>query len=104
MNTMWTVAAIVLQLVCGNSYGEEPATPYYNHGYVRNTTLPPDCVELAADSPADGFYRTRPKQPPANVPPTCVLVRVFGQHGELIGWIYMDAEAVKFLHLAQQTR
>jgi hypothetical protein len=45
---MWAVAAIVL-LVCGNSYGEEPAMHYSNHKYVRNTTLPPDCVELAAD-------------------------------------------------------
>jgi hypothetical protein len=104
MKMMWTVAAVVLLLPCINSYGEEAAMHYYSHRYMRNTMLPPDCVELAADSPADGFYRTRPKQPPANVPPTCVLVRVFGQHGEFIGWIYMDAEAVKFLHLAQQTR
>jgi|SRR4029453_8279998 hypothetical protein len=30
---MWAVAAIVLLLVCGNSYGQEPATHYYNHRY-----------------------------------------------------------------------
>jgi len=104
MKTLWAVAAIVLLLGCGNSYGEELATHYYNHRYVRNTTLPPDCVELAAGSPYQGFYRTPPKGRPANVPSTCVLVRVFGQHGEFIGWIYMDAEAVKFLHLSRSTR
>jgi hypothetical protein len=104
MKTMWAVGAIVLLLVRGNTYGEEPATHYYNHRYVRNTTFPPDCVELAAGSPSQGFYRTPPKERPATVPPTCVLVRVFGQHGEFIGWIYMHAEAVKFLHLAQPTR
>jgi hypothetical protein len=104
MKTMWAVAAIVLLLVCGNSYGEELATHHYNHRYVRNTTLPSDCVELAADSPSQGFYRTLPKGRPANVPSTCVLVRVFGKHGEFIGWIYMDGEAVKFLHLSQSMR
>jgi hypothetical protein len=97
MKTMWTVAAIVL-LVCGNSYGEEPATHYYNHRYVRNATLPPDCVELAADSPSQGFYRTPPKERPANVPPTYLLVRVFVQDGQFVGWIYMEADVARFLH------
>jgi hypothetical protein len=97
MKTMWAVAAIVL-LVCGNSYGEEPATHYYNHRYVRNATLPSDCVELAADSPSQGFYRTRPKERPANVPPICVLVRVFVQDGQFVGWIYMEADVARFLH------
>jgi hypothetical protein len=98
MKTMWAVAAIVLLLVCAKSYGEAPATHYYNHRYVRNTTLPPDCVELAADSPSQGFYRTPPKERPANVPPTYVLVRVFVQDGQLVGWIYMDADVARFLH------
>jgi hypothetical protein len=40
MKTMWTVAAVVLLLACGNSYSEEPATHFYNHWYVRNATLP----------------------------------------------------------------
>jgi hypothetical protein len=97
MKTMWAVAAIVL-LVCGNSYGEEPATHYYNHRYVRNATLPPDCVELAADSPSQGFYRTPPKERPANVPPSYVLVRVFVQDGQFVGWIYMEADVARFLH------
>jgi hypothetical protein len=98
MKTMWAVAAIVLLLVCANSYGEEPARHYYNHRYVRNTTLPPDCVELAADSPFHGFYRTPPEDRPANVPPTYVLVRVFMQDGRFIGWIYMEADVARFLH------
>jgi hypothetical protein len=98
MKTMWAVAAIVLLLMCGNSYGEEPATHYYNHRYVRNTTLPLGCVELAADSPSQGFYWTPPRKRPGNVPPTYVLVRVFGQHGKFIGWTYMEQEAVNFLH------
>jgi hypothetical protein len=98
MKTMWAIAAIVLLLVCGNSYGEEPATHHYNHRYVRNTTLPPDCVELAADSPSQGFYQTPPKERPANVPPTYVLVRVFVQDGQFVGWIYMEADVARFLH------
>jgi hypothetical protein len=28
MKTMWAVAAIVLLLMCGNTYGQEPATHY----------------------------------------------------------------------------
>jgi hypothetical protein len=98
MKTMWAVAAIVLLLVCGNTYGQEPATHYSNHKYVRNTALPPDCVELAVDSPSQGFYRTPPKERPANVPPTYVLVQVFVQDGQFIGWIYMEADVVRFLH------
>jgi hypothetical protein len=98
MKIMWTVAAVSVLLACINSYGKEPVTHYHNHCYVRNTTLPPDCVELAADSPSQGFYRTPPKERPANVPPDCVLVRVFGQHGEFIGWVYKDADVAWFLH------
>jgi hypothetical protein len=94
---MWAVAAGVL-LACINGYGDEPATHYHNHRYVRNNTLPPDCVELTADSPSQGFYRTPPKARPANVPPAYVLVRVFVQHGQFISWTYMEAEAVNFLH------
>jgi hypothetical protein len=98
MKMMWAVAAVFPLLACVNSYGEEPATHYHDHWYVPNTTLPPDCVELAADSPSQGFYRTPPKERPANVPPTCVLVRVFAQHGQFIGWIYMEADVARFLH------
>jgi hypothetical protein len=104
MKTMWTIAAVVLLLACGNSYSEEPATHYYNHLYVRNTTLPPACVELAADSPRkDVFYNKPPTKRPANVPNSYVLVRVF-QGGKFLGREYMDAVAVDFLHGAQPTR
>jgi hypothetical protein len=104
MKTMWTIAAVVLLLAGGNSYSEEPATHYYNHLYVRNTTLPPACVELAADSPRkDVFYNKPPTKRPANVPNSYVLVRVF-QGGKFLGWEYMDAVAVDFLHGAQPTR
>jgi hypothetical protein len=55
-------------------------------------------VELAADSPSEGFYRTPPKERPVNVPPTYVLVRVFEQDGQFVGWIYMEADVARFLH------
>ena len=103
MKTTWAVATIALLLVCANSYAEEPATHHYNHRYVRNATLPPDCVELAADSPRkDVFYSKPPTKRPANVPNGYVLVRVF-QGGTFLGWGYMDAEAVNFLHGAKST-
>ena len=98
VKTTWTVAAVVLLATCIKSYGEEPATHYHKHLYVRNRTLAPDCGELAADSPSEGFYRTPPKERPSNVPATCVLVRVFVQNGQFIGWIYMEADVAKFLH------
>ncbi len=55
-------------------------------------------MELAVDSPSQGFYRTPPKERHANVPPTYVLVRVFVQDGQFIGWIYMEADVARFLH------
>jgi hypothetical protein len=61
-------------------------------------------VELAADSPSkDAFYNNLPKRRPPNVPNNYVLVRVF-QGKKFLGWGYMNAQAVNFLHGAQPTR
>jgi hypothetical protein len=88
-----------MQLACaGHGYSEELAGHYMDHLYVRNATFPPDCVELAADSPrSDTFYSNPPKRRPANVPKSYVLVRVF-QGEKFLGWGYMNAQAVNFLH------
>jgi hypothetical protein len=98
------ILTAMLLACAGRCYGEELAGHYMDHSYVRNTTFPPDCVELAADSPhKDTFYNNPPKRRPANVPSSCVLVRVF-QGEKFLGWGYMEAEAVNFLRGAPPTR
>jgi tetratricopeptide (TPR) repeat protein len=71
--------------------------------YVPNPNLPPDCVELSPEVKIkDGDFYTEPPQfKPANVPDTCVLVKVY-QRGKLLGWLYIEKSDVERLHMNYQ--
>jgi len=70
-----------------------------------NPALPRDVVEIARDyaTPVDGFYMQKPSQRPVDVPPTYVLVQAMRVDREshtvrLLGWCFLDADLVNFLH------
>jgi hypothetical protein len=62
-----------------------------------------DEVMLTPDSiirPGD-FYQEEQVARPPNVPPTCVLVRVFQNDGIIdafMGYVWMEADLVNYLH------
>ena len=86
---------------------EPDAKKHTDHIYVINPSLPRNVIEISPDYKVnhDDFWDYEPKQRPANVPSTAVLLEVVQRNVSktkprfrFIGWCYMEAEAVNYWH------
>jgi hypothetical protein len=72
--------------------------------FVINPNMPDDSVELVPEyqEVAGVFAKEKPSERPPGVPLTWVLVSVYQcvdeNHSRFLGWTYMDADFVNFLH------
>jgi hypothetical protein len=90
--------------------------------FVFNADLPKNAVEVASDfvPTADDFWQEPPAQRPEGLPATCVLVEVYQRQRQYeatsifdaecvmsglvrIGWTYMQAEDVNWLHSSKNS-
>jgi Dolichyl-phosphate-mannose-protein mannosyltransferase len=80
-----------------SAYSDEVARNKFD--FVINPNLPPDCVELSPEGkpPKGSFYKSDPLFRPKNVPDNFILVKVY-QHGDFLGYVYLDKNAVEGLH------
>jgi hypothetical protein len=80
-----------------SAYSDEAARNKFD--FVINPNLPPDCVELSPEGkpPEGGFYKSDPVLRPNNVPDNFILVEVY-QHGDFLGYVYLDKNVVEGLH------
>jgi hypothetical protein len=85
-------------------YGKQaPAAEAREFLYVPNSSLAYNQVEASPEYPWDigDYYTEKPVQRPVNVPTDYILVELWFDMPPLqkVGWLYMDAESVNWLHL-----